>query len=301
MKCLFLYNPNSGKGKIQKKLPLIERTLKTKYDEVALYATKSAEDLQKKVAEGAEEYDAVVFSGGDGTFNLVLGALGEREVELGYLPSGTANDVARSLGISKHIKKALKVVTDGRSEKLDCMRVDETDYAMYIVAAGAFTSVTYSTPQKKKKRFGWFGYLSECWKKHMKFNSFPIEVTCGGRTEETKAVLILVMNGRSVAGFPVNKKASMQDGKLEIAILRERGDLGFFGRLRATFGIVRLFLSGSRCTSKHLLRLTGDSVSVKTGEDVVWDLDGEKGGCGNTEIRILPKRVTMFVPKNKKI
>ena len=197
MKCLFLYNPNSGKGKIQKKLPLIERTLKTRYDEVALYATKSAEDLQKKVAEGAEEYDAIVFSGGDGTFNLVLGALGEREVELGYLPSGTANDVARSLGISKHIKKALKVVTDGRSEKVDCMRVGETDYAMYIVAAGAFTSVTYSTPQKKKKRFGWLGYLSECWKKHMKFNSFPIEVTCGGRTEETKAVLILVMNGLS--------------------------------------------------------------------------------------------------------
>ena len=46
MKCLFLYNPNSGKGKIQRKLQLIERMLKMRYDEVTLYATKSAEDLQ---------------------------------------------------------------------------------------------------------------------------------------------------------------------------------------------------------------------------------------------------------------
>ncbi|MDE6412113.1 MAG: YegS/Rv2252/BmrU family lipid kinase [Clostridia bacterium] len=301
MKCLFLYNPNSGKGKIQKKMPLIERILKTRYDEVELYATKSAEDLQRKAAEGAAECDAVVFSGGDGTFNLVLGAIGEEKIDLGYLPSGTVNDVARSLGIPKNIKKALKVVVGGRRENLDCMRVNDTDYAMYVVAAGAFTGATYSTPQKKKRRFGRLGYVFECWKKHMKFNTFPIEVTCGESTEKTKAVLVLVMNGRSVAGLPVNKKASMQDGKMEIAVLRERGDLNFWGRARAFFGIIRLFLRGPKCESKHLLRLRGDKVSIKAEEDVVWDLDGEKGDSGNVEIQLLSKRVTMFVPKNKKI
>ena len=301
MKCLFLYNPNSGKGKIQKKLPLIERMLKTRYDEVTLYATKSAEDLQRKAAEGAAEYDAVVFSGGDGTFNLVLGGIGEREVDLGYLPSGTANDVAHSLGIPKNVKKALKVILGGRREKLDCMQINQTSYAMYIAAAGAFTSVTYSTPQRKKRRFGWLAYAFECCKKYMRFNSFPIEVICGDRTEEANAVLILVMNGRSVAGFPVNKKASMQDGKLEIAILRERGNLGFWGRVRTFFEIISLFLRGSKCKNKHLLRLEGDSVFIRAGEDVVWDLDGEKGDSGNIEIQLLSKRVTMFVPKNKKI
>ena len=301
MKCLFLYNPMSGKGKIQKKLPLIERMLKTRYDEVTLYATKSAEDLQRKVSEGAEEFDTVVFSGGDGTFNLVLGGLGEREVRLGYLPSGTANDVAHSLGIPKNVKRALKVILSGRCEKIDCMRINEKDYAMYIAAAGAFTGVTYSTPQKYKRRLGWFAYAFECLKRHMKFNSFPIEITCGGRSEEASAVLILVMNGRSVAGFPVNKKASMQDGKMEIAILRARGNLGFRGRVRAFFGIVRLFLFGRKRVSKHLLSFSGDSVTIKAGENVVWDLDGEKGDTGDISIRLLEKHVTMFVPKNKKI
>ena len=301
MKCLFLYNPNSGKGKIQKKLPLIERMLKTRYDEVVLYATKSAEDLKEKAAEGAAEFDAVVFSGGDGTFNLVLDGIGEREVRLGYLPSGTANDVAHSLGISKNVKKALKVILNGRCEKIDCMRINEKDYAMYIAAAGAFTSVTYSTPQKSKRRFGWLAYMFECWKKHMKFNSFPIEITCGDRREEVNAVLVLVMNGKSVAGFSVNKRGSMQDGQMEIAVMRARGKLGFWGRLRALFRIIRLFLFGCKRENKHLLRFEGDSVSIKAGENIIWDLDGEKGDAGNIDIRLLKRHVTMFVPKNKKI
>ena len=301
MKCLFLYNPNSGKGNIQTKLPLIERMLSSRYDEVVLYATKSAEDLQERVAEGADKFDTIVFAGGDGTFNLVLGAIGDRKVKLGYLPSGTANDVARSLKIPKNIKRALKVILSGRCEKVDCMRVNEKDHAMYVVAAGAFTGVTYSTPQKKKRRLGWFAYAFECLKTCTKFNSFPVEITCGDRCEKATAVLILVMNGRSVARFYVNRKASMQDGKIEIALLRARGKLGFWGRLRAFFELIGLFLFGCRRENKHLLLMGGDSVCVHAGENVVWDLDGEKGDTGDLSVQLLKGHVTMFVPKNKKI
>ena len=301
MKCIFLYNPNSGKGKIKNRLSFIERTLKTRYDEVVLYATKSAEDMQKKASESAEVYDAVIFSGGDGSFHLVLGGVGEKKATLGYLPSGTANDVARSLGIPKNPKKALKIITDGRSEKVDCMRINKTGYAMYIAAAGAFTSVTYSTPQKKKKRLGWLAYALQCLKKNMKFNSFPIEVICGEERCRERAVLILIMNGRSVAGFPVNKEASMRDGRMEIAILREREALDFWGRVRAFFQIVHLFLHGCKNTNRHLLRLSGDRISIYADESVVWDLDGERGDAGNIEAELLAKHVNLFVPKNKKI
>ena len=301
MKCLFLYNPNSGKGKIQKKLPLIERMLKTRYDEVELYATKSAEDLKSKVAESAESFDAVIFAGGDGTFHLVIDAIGEREVKLGYLPAGTANDVARSLGIPTSTKKALNVILNGRCDKVDCMRINEKDHAMYIAAAGAFTEATYSTPQADKKRLGWLAYGFQGMKERAKFDSFPIEITCGERQETVNAVLILAMNGRSVSRFLVNKKASMQDGKIEVVVLRDREHLGAWGRLRAFLRIIFLFLFGCRHESKHFLRLQGDNVSISAGEDVVWDLDGEKGNTGNLKIRVLQRHVTMFVPRNKKI
>ena len=77
MKCIFLYNPNSGKGKIAKKLSYIKKRLCTKYDEVTVYAASGARDLEEKVRESADAgYDAVIFAGGDGTFNNILHGAG---------------------------------------------------------------------------------------------------------------------------------------------------------------------------------------------------------------------------------
>lgn len=103
MKCIFIYNPNSGKGKTAKKLTYIVKKLKKRYASVDVYATKAKGDLTRKVAEVAEQYDCIVFSGGDGSFNEVLRGLGDRETLplLGYIPGGTANDIAHSLGIPR--------------------------------------------------------------------------------------------------------------------------------------------------------------------------------------------------------
>ena len=99
MTCIFIYNPNSGRGKIEKKLSYIVKKLKTKYEKVDVYATKAKGDLTQKVREIADKYDCVVFSGGDGSFNEVLRGIGDMEKLplLGYIPGGTANDIAHSL------------------------------------------------------------------------------------------------------------------------------------------------------------------------------------------------------------
>ena len=103
MNCLFLYNPTSGKGKIAKKIDYIRRRLEEMFGHVEIAATVSAEDLESRARDGAERYDVILFSGGDGTFNHVLQGIGTREVRLGYIPGGTTNDVARSLGIPRSI------------------------------------------------------------------------------------------------------------------------------------------------------------------------------------------------------
>ena len=300
MKCLFLYNPNSGKGRVKKKLPFIEKTLRKKFDEVVLCATQSAQDLEEQARLGAEQFEAIVFSGGDGTFNNILHGVGEKDVLLGYLPTGTANDVAHSLGIPrKRLKGALKVILKGRTEQVDCMRVNGVEYAMYVAAAGAFTSVTYSTPQKRKRKFGWLAYAFEALKTSMKFGSFPVKIICGERTLQTDSVLILVMSGRTVAGFPVNSRASMQDGILEVAVVKK--NIQKRGRVSAFFSIIHLFLFGRRVRKKSLEFLSGSEITVETQDSLVWDFDGEKGVEGSVKIEVLPRRVKMFVPQKKKI
>ena len=71
MKCLFLYNPKSGKGKIIKKLDYIIKTLKQKFQTVDVHETTSANNLIEVVKEKSMQYDVIIFSGGDGTFNDV--------------------------------------------------------------------------------------------------------------------------------------------------------------------------------------------------------------------------------------
>ena len=125
MNCLFIYNPVSGRGKIARRLPGIVRALRQKYDEVDVYATSGKGDMTRAVRAAASRYGAIVFSGGDGSFNETVQGVCESGMapELGYIPSGTVNDVAHSLGISKNIRRALEilegvsVLPDGNAEQ----------------------------------------------------------------------------------------------------------------------------------------------------------------------------------------
>ena len=300
MNCLFLYNPTSGKGKVAKKIAYIRRRLEEMFGHVEIAATVSAEDLESRARDGAERYDVILFSGGDGTFNHVLQGIGTREVRLGYIPGGTTNDVARSLGIPRSIRGALDVIEKGYSERVDCMRVNGR-YAMYVAAAGAFTRATYATPQTKKKKLGILAYAFECLKNEMNFKVFPLSIDCDGRREETPAVLVLILNGRSVASFPINRGGSMRDGQLEIAVIRQAERPGFFRRIGAYFSLASLFLFGVKVKKRDILFLRGEHISIKTDETVVWDLDGEDRMRGSIAVETLPQRMRLFVPKNKKI
>jgi diacylglycerol kinase (ATP) len=299
MKCIFLYNPNSGRGKVKRKLPLIEKKLRQVYDEVTIVATNGVEDLEHLVRESADTYDAVIFSGGDGTFNNVIEGLGEKEVQLGYIPSGTVNDVARALKIPRNIRGALKVIAKGNTKSVDCMLVNQEHHAMYIAAAGAFTCATYSTPQSQKKLFGALAYAVEAVRHHLKLEVFPLKVECGGKTVETNAVLILVMNGTSVAGFPINQIGSMTDGMLEVAVIKQVYRPNWFQRIAKLFSVASLFVFGCKIKKKDIVLLQGKEVKITTQDNVVWDFDGEEGIRGDVVITPAPRQLKIFAPNKK--
>ncbi len=289
MKCLFLYNPNSGKGKLERKLPLIRKLLSKRYSRIEVVATKSGDDLEDRVRNADCD---VIFSGGDGTFHRVLQAAeGKR---LGYLPSGTVNDVARSLRIPRNVKGAIGVILKGHAVRLDCMKVGET-LAAYVAAAGAFTETTYRTPQAQKRLLGPLAYALHGLKHGLPLPVFPLKIVCDGTTLETDAVLVLVLNGRSVAGFPVNRRASMRDGKLEVAVIRQAKRPGFFRRAGALFSIGALFLFGIRFKKRDVLFLQGKKIDIATNRDLVWDLDGERGPSGDLSVELLKNHIFLYV------
>lgn len=303
MKCLFVYNPVSGRGKTAKRLKKIVRALRERYGDVCVCASRERGDMTRIIRAQAHLFDAVVFSGGDGSVNEALQGVCESGCapELGYIPSGTVNDVAHSLGIPKRLGGALKVIRTGRAAALDCMKIGDR-YAMYIVAAGAFTSAPYTTPQSLKKQIGFVAYGIEGLAKNMDFDVFGVTVRAGGREVHTDSVFVVLMNGRYVAGIPLNRGAGMADGKIEAAVIRQRKNPGFFGRVRAFFSLARLFLFGFRAANeKQIERFEGSRFEIQTDEHVVWNFDGEKGTTGKVTVEVLPGRIRMLVPRGKKV
>lgn len=303
MKCLFVYNPVSGRGKTEKRLKKIVRALRERYGDVCVCASRERGDMTRIIREQAHLFDAVVFSGGDGSINEALQGVCESgcSPELGYIPSGTVNDVAHSLGIPKRLGGALRVIRTGRVAALDCMQVGDR-YAMYIVAAGAFTSAPYTTPQSLKKQIGFVAYGLEGLAKNMDFDVFGVTIRAGEKEVHTDSVFVVLMNGRYVAGIPLNRHAGMADGKIEAAVIRQRKNPGFFGKVRAFFSLARLFLCGFRAANKKQIdRFEGDRFEIETDEHVVWNFDGERGTAGKVVVSVLPGRVRMLVPRGKKV
>lgn len=139
-KLLFIYNPKSGLGLIRNHLvDIVDIMVKAKYD-VSIYATQAHEDAKRKVKEDGANYDRIVCCGGDGTLDEVVTGMNEAnlEVPLGYIPAGSTNDFASSIGIPSDMVKAAKIAVGKRSAYFDVGQFNE-DTFVYIAAFGVFT------------------------------------------------------------------------------------------------------------------------------------------------------------------
>ena len=107
--------------------------------------------MREEVSISCKKADVICFGGGDGTFNLVVNEVLKNETRpiLAYIPSGTANDIASNLKISKNVKKAVKVICEGSPIYHDVGKVN-SNYFVYICGAGTFTGVSYSTKKAYK-------------------------------------------------------------------------------------------------------------------------------------------------------
>ncbi len=233
MTCLFLYNPNSGKGKLLKKLDYIKQKLCEVYRQVTVIATESMEDTILKAKLACGSYDVLAFSGGDGTFNNIVNAIaGEKNRPiLGYIPSGTVNDIAKNFGISKSIKKSIKIIQKGYIHPFDIGKVN-SQYFVYVLALGSFAHVSYDTDQQIKKKYGKLAYYFKVMKEVLKTNIFHVKVeTENGQTIEMDTPLLLILNSVSVGGFIVNRRSDINDGKFDVLVMKPGFASGLFNVL----------------------------------------------------------------------
>lgn len=289
---LFIFNPRSGKTQIRTKLMEILDIFTKAGCETLVHVTQDTGDAAKTAAMYGEEVDLVVCSGGDGTLNETISGLMTLEdiPALGYIPAGSTNDFASSLNISKSMPAAARAAVSGKPFPVDIGCFCGDRYFVYIAAFGAFTEISYLTPQDKKNVLGHQAYMLEGVKSLTSIKSYSMKVECEELTMEGDFIFGMVTNTISVGGFKglVTQDVALDDGEFEVLLIRTpRTPLDF------TNIINYMFLKEEPNEYVHKFRTR--SLKILPEEPIDWVLDGEFGGTRReTEIINLQKRIRIM-------
>ncbi len=299
-KCLFIYNPFAGKGKIKSKEQYIVERLSEKYN-VEVYHSKYAGNIKETILEKGEDFSIIVAAGGDGTLNEIVDSVMslEKKPQIGYIPSGTVNDVAHSLYIPRKLKKAVDNILYGKPFKHDIMKINNR-YGIYVCAVGMFTDASYVTDQNVKKKIGKIAYMFHGAKSVFKTKSVRIKVSFEGGEIEGQYAIFLINNSRYTAGMPINRHVDLCDGLVDVMLVESNKETVRFPTI---FRTIFIFLRGIEhyINKKHIHHLQLSSFKVEVDDDVNINLDGEKLGCGCFEVNVIKGGVEIIVPKIHKL
>ena len=284
---LLLSNPHSRRG-ASAVAPATEALNAAGIDVIPL-AAKKAGDISALVAENAAKADGVIVAGGDGTMNAVAGALVDTGLTLGVLPSGTANDLARTLAIPEDPRKAADIIASGHTRRIDLGSVNG-HYFFNVASIGLAADLAGKLTKQSKKRFGRLSYAVAALKVLMEARPFTAEIINKGEVTRVKTLQIGIGNGRFYGGgMAVESSALINDGHLDLYSL-EIDEVWKLALLLRSFRLGRHGLweevRTARCTE----------FEVKTRRPQPINLDGELKTHTPARFEIHPKAVTVFAP-----
>ena len=193
---------------------------------------------------------------------------------VGYFPMGTANDVATTLGLPKNdMIGAAKRILTGTTHPFDVGGFGEKEYFAYIAAFGAFTEVSYATPQDQKKALGHLAYVLQGAAQLGKIEKIPTKVEYDDGVYEGDLVYGSMSNSTSVAGIVHLREemVSLGDGMSELVLVRDPGTIDAYGELAAS-------VLSRRFDSDKLLILHTRRARFHFEKPIAWTRDGEAGG-----------------------
>ena len=289
---LFIYNPNAGKGLLKAKLSdVLDLMVKAGY-ELVVYPTQSYKDAYRKVVHMDKDYDIVVCSGGDGTLDEVVTGMMKRDKEdripIGYIPTGTTNDFANSLHISRDIMEAADTAVHGKPFACDVGKFNK-DVFVYVAAFGLFTDVPYQTDQKLKNALGHAAYVLEGVKRLSNIPSYHIKITADDKVIEDEFMIGMISNSKSVGGFRsiMGKDVKFDDGEFEVMLIKKPKSLIGLQEI-----ITALLIENF--DTKHMYTFKAKEITLESKEEIPWTLDGEFGGQ-HEEVHIINKKQALEI------
>ena len=273
---MLIANPNAGRSGYRYYFGEAMKTLADGGYQVSLFFTTRPGEATEFAAEYAQNYDTVACIGGDGTLSEVISGLMKipNPPPIGYFPMGTTNDVATTLGLPKNdTVAAARRILSGKPHPYDVGGFGESGYFAYVAAFGAFTEVSYATPQDQKRALGQLAYVLQGASLLGKIERIPTRVEYDDGVFEGELVYGSMSNSTSVAGIIHLREdmVSLGDGMSELVLVRDPGRVDAYGDLAAA-------VISRRFDNENLIILHTRRATFHFEQPVAWTRDGEDGG-----------------------
>jgi diacylglycerol kinase (ATP) len=216
-KIAFILNPSAGKKRKLNLEEFIRDYFHLKqYKIFNSFSIARFEDIKREII--SEGYTDIIACGGDGTVNRVAAFACEHNFRLGILPLGSGNGLARSVGISMDLQKALRQIEYGKTKRIDAGILNER---MFFCAAGMGFDAHIASLFEKSTGRGLWGYITLIWKEFFSYKNEEYNLIIDNRKINHRAFMIACCNsGQYGNDFYVAPTASMTDGKITISVIR---------------------------------------------------------------------------------
>lgn len=283
-KILLLVNSVSGMKSAVNQLFNIIRILSLNNCLVTVFPIVPSQGLvSENIPQFFEEnsYDVIACCGGDGTLNHLVNVVMKSNIHLplGYIPTGSTNDFSRSMhqGKSLSLEEQCLAITGDKVFSYDVGRVNDS-YFNYIAAFGAFTKVSYDTPQRWKNALGYGAYVMNLiasipegitYRRHVKYEY-------DGGIGEGHFIFGSVSNTTSVAGMksPLISHSEMNDGLFEVILVSAPNNIN-------DLNLIVQKLSSGNTDDSHVIKFKTSRVKFQFDHKMSWTLDGEEYTTGS--------------------
>ncbi len=293
-KMLVIMNPFAGTRQANKYLAgILDIFCKGGY-EVRIAMTQKAGDGAALAEKHARDNDIIVAIGGDGTFNeVVAGVLGSgADTPIGYIPAGTTNDFAASVGLNTSTLAAARSIVSGHKQRFDIGSFNGR-YFSYVASFGAFTSTSYNVPQDLKNAIGHAAYVLSGITDVVNIKPLHLRVVSGEDIYEGDYVFGAICNSTSMGGI-INLKSAdvdMNDGLFEVMLIKAPENIIDLN------SIIFALSTQSYSECDQITFFSSAHVDIDAPADMPWTLDGEyQEPCEKVSVSNVYDAVQLMLP-----
>lgn len=296
-KIVFVVNPIAGtrpKNDLQQYLE--KRTALAGIDYIVMQSLPDSDYGALRTMIAKQQITDVVVCGGDGTLSAVAGALMGTDINIGVIPVGSGNGLARAAGIPVKPSKALDIVFAGKTAEVDGFYINR-QFSCMLSGLGFDAQIAHNFA--KNSRRGLITYTRESLIQFFKAKPYQFEVEVAGFSFYTDAFFISIANSNQFGNnFTIAPKASLTDGLLDIVIVQK------MSKARLPFAILKQIRGNNTLqelvdtiSKRNVVYFQVPDIKIRNIQFAPLHIDGDPRDTADAfDIQIVPKAIRLLMP-----